>query len=157
MFVWPRFKLCACLFCAFDLSSNYLHVCLTKVQSICMFVLCIWPRFILFACLFCAFTKAQTIYMFVWPRFKLCACLLCAFDQSSNYLHVCLTKGQTICMSVLHIWPKFKLFACLSKISTLCQRLSMKKFTDSQYGFCPLVWMFRGRNGNLTIIHINDG
>ena len=26
----------------------------------------------------------------------------------------------------------------------------------SQYGYCPLVWMFRGRNANLTINHVND-
>ena len=116
---------------------------------------------------------AIPLYQKAWKKnvhltkFKLFACLFCAFDKRSNYFYVCLTKVQTfcmlvwpryqiICMFVLCIWPRFKLFACLSKVWASCQRLPLKNFTDSQYGYCPLAWMFRGRNANLTINHVND-
>lgn len=33
----------------------------------------------------------------------------------------------------------------------------MKSFTESQFGNCPLVWMFCGRETNVRMNHIREG
>ena len=74
------------------------NVHLTKVQTICMFILRIWPRFKLFVCLLdqgsnflhVCLTKVKLFACLFDQGIKLFACLFCAFDQGSNYFHVCL-------------------------------------------------------------------
>ena len=35
------------------------------------------------------------------------------------------------------------------------RRTLMKAFTESQFGYCPLIWMFRGRNLTSRINHLH--
>ena len=45
----------------------------------------------------------------------------------------------------------------ISKFMTFGQRSSiMKAFIGSQFGYCPLVWMFCGRQTNARINHIHE-
>ena len=39
---------------------------------------------------------------------------------------------------------------------TFGQRRNMKAFIESQFGYCPLVWMFCGRQTNARINHIHE-
>ena len=32
----------------------------------------------------------------------------------------------------------------------------MKSFTESQFGYCPLIWMFHGREVNNKINHLHE-
>ena len=36
------------------------------------------------------------------------------------------------------------------------RRLLMKSFVEAQFGYCPLVWMFHGREINRKINHIHE-
>ena len=45
----------------------------------------------------------------------------------------------------------------ISKFMTFGQRRNiMKAFIESQFGYCPLVWMFCGRQTNARINHIHE-
>ena len=48
----------------------------------------------------------------------------------------------------------------LSRLSNLMsfqqRRLLMKSFVEAQFGYCPLVWMFHGREINRKINHIHE-
>ena len=45
----------------------------------------------------------------------------------------------------------------ISKFMTFAQRRNiMKAFIESQFGYCPLVWMFCGRQTNARINHIHE-
>ena len=45
----------------------------------------------------------------------------------------------------------------ISKFMTFAQRWNiMKAVTESQFGYCPLVWMFCGRQINARINHIHE-
>ena len=45
----------------------------------------------------------------------------------------------------------------ISKFMTFAQRRNiMKAFIESQFGYCPLVWMFCGRQANPRINHIHE-
>ena len=45
----------------------------------------------------------------------------------------------------------------ISKFMTIAQRRNiMKAFIESQFGYCPLVWMFCGRQTNARINHIHE-
>ena len=35
-------------------------------------------------------------------------------------------------------------------------KILFKAFVESQFGYCPLTWMFRGRRANSKINHINE-
>ena len=37
-----------------------------------------------------------------------------------------------------------------------CQMTLMKVFTESQFGYCPLVWMFCNRQENNQINHLHE-
>ena len=37
-----------------------------------------------------------------------------------------------------------------------CRRTLMKAFVEPQFGYCPLIWMFCGRNLNNWISHLNE-
>ena len=47
-------------------------------------------------------------------------------------------------------------FIRISKFMTFGQRRNMKAFIESQFGYCPLVWMFCGRQTNARINHIHE-
>ena len=52
---------------------------------------------------------------------------------------------------------KFSVFALLSNFMSLNQRRAlMKRFIESQFGFCPLIWMFHGRIVNKKINHLHE-
>ena len=36
------------------------------------------------------------------------------------------------------------------------RRILMKPFIESQFGYCPLVWMFHGRGVNNKINHLHE-
>ena len=48
----------------------------------------------------------------------------------------------------------------LSRLSNLMsfqqRRLLLKSFVEAQFGYCPLVWMFHGREINRKINHIHE-
>ena len=48
----------------------------------------------------------------------------------------------------------------LSRLSNLMsfqqKRLLMKSFVEAQFGYCPLAWMFHGREINRKINHIHE-
>ena len=46
-------------------------------------------------------------------------------------------------------------FIRISKFMTFGQRRNMKAFIESQFGYCPLVWMFCGRQTNARINYIH--
>ena len=39
---------------------------------------------------------------------------------------------------------------------TFLQRRNIKAFIEFQFGYCPLLWMFCGRQTNARINHIHD-
>ena len=52
---------------------------------------------------------------------------------------------------------KFTALIRISKFMTFGQRRNiMKAFIESQFGYCPLVWMFCGRKTNARINHIHE-
>ena len=50
--------------------------------------------------------------------------------------------------------------SALSRLSNLMsfqqRRLLLKSFVEAQFGYCPLVWMFHGREINRKINHIHE-
>ena len=58
------------------------------------------------------------------------------FDEHVNYL--CKNAGQ-----------KLNAFACITPFMNINKKKNiLKAFTESQFGCCPLIWMFRGRRVN---------
>ena len=52
---------------------------------------------------------------------------------------------------------KVKRFNKIGKLLSLEQRkLLMKSFIESQFGYCPLTWMFCGRKTNARINHVHE-
>ena len=52
---------------------------------------------------------------------------------------------------------KLAVIARLSKFMSFKQkRILMKKFVESQFGFCPLIWMFHSRKVNSKINHSQE-
>ena len=52
---------------------------------------------------------------------------------------------------------KLNVLARLAKFLSLEQRkLLMKSFIESQFGYCPLTWMFCGRKTNARINHVHE-
>ena len=52
---------------------------------------------------------------------------------------------------------KLSALARLANFFSLEQRkLLMKSFNESQFGFCPLIWMFCGRKTNARINHVHE-
>ena len=52
---------------------------------------------------------------------------------------------------------KLNALARLAKFLSLEQRkLLMKSFIESQFGYCPLTWMFCGRKTNARINHVHE-
>ena len=52
---------------------------------------------------------------------------------------------------------KLAVIARLSKFMSFKQkRILMKKFVESQFGFCPLIWMFHSRKVNSKINHLRS-
>ena len=52
---------------------------------------------------------------------------------------------------------KLSVLARMSKFMNFKQRrLLMKTFIDSQFGYCPLIWMFHGRIANRKINHLHE-
>ena len=52
---------------------------------------------------------------------------------------------------------KLTAFIRMSKFMTFAQRKNiMKAFIESQFGYCPLVWMFGGRQTNAKINHVHE-
>ena len=52
---------------------------------------------------------------------------------------------------------KFTALIRISKFITFAQRKNiMKAFIESQFGYCPLLWMFCGRQNNARINHIHE-
>ena len=63
-----------------------------------------------------------------------------------------------------YVWNQCKK-ACrkLSALTRICKFLSlerrrplMKSFIESQFGYCPLVWMFCGKKSNNRIKHLHE-
>ena len=53
---------------------------------------------------------------------------------------------------------KLAVFARLPKFMSLKQkRILMKTFAESQFGYCPLIWMFHSRTLNSKINHLQEG
>ena len=52
---------------------------------------------------------------------------------------------------------KLSVLARLSSYMTLTQRIVlMKSFTEAQFRYCPLVWMFHGRELNIKINQLHE-
>ena len=52
---------------------------------------------------------------------------------------------------------KLSIFARLSNFMSIKQRrVLMKSFTESQFGYCPLIWMFHGKEVNNKINHLHE-
>ena len=52
---------------------------------------------------------------------------------------------------------KLSVLARLSNFMSITQkRIIMKSFIESQFGYCPLVWMFHSRSLNNRINHIHE-
>ena len=52
---------------------------------------------------------------------------------------------------------KLAVFAKLSKFMSLKQkRILMKTFAESQFGYCPLIWMFHSRTLNSKINNLQE-
>ena len=52
---------------------------------------------------------------------------------------------------------KLSVLASLSSYMTLTQRrVLMKSFSEAQFGYCPLVWIFHGRALNRKINHLHE-
>ena len=52
---------------------------------------------------------------------------------------------------------KFSVLARLSNFMSIKQRrVLMKSFIESQFGYCPLIWMFHGRGVNNKINHLHE-
>ena len=52
---------------------------------------------------------------------------------------------------------KLAVLARLSKFMSFKQkRILMKKFSESQFGYCPLIWMFHSRKVNSKINHLHE-
>ena len=52
---------------------------------------------------------------------------------------------------------KNSVFARLSNFMSIKQRrVLMKSFIESQFGYCPLIWMFHGRGLNNKINHLHE-
>ena len=53
-----------------------------------------------------------------------------------------------------------KKLSVLARLSTLMsiklRRVLMKSFTESQFGYCPLIWLFHGRGVNNKINHLHE-
>ena len=52
---------------------------------------------------------------------------------------------------------KLSVLARLSNFMNIKQRrVLMKSFIESQFGYCPLIWMFHGRGVNRKINHLHE-
>ena len=52
---------------------------------------------------------------------------------------------------------KLSVYGRLSNFMGIKQRtVSMKSFIKSQFGYCPLIWMFHGRGSNNEINHLHE-
>ena len=51
---------------------------------------------------------------------------------------------------------KLSVSARLSNFMRIKQRVLMKSFIESQFGFCPVIWMFHGRGVNNKINDLNE-
>ena len=52
---------------------------------------------------------------------------------------------------------KLSVLARLSNFMSLTQRRTlMKTFIESQFGYCPLIWMFHGRIVNKKMNHLHE-
>ena len=52
---------------------------------------------------------------------------------------------------------KLSVLARMSKFMNFKQRrILMKTFIESQFGYCPLIWMFHGRTANRKINHLHE-
>ena len=52
---------------------------------------------------------------------------------------------------------KLSVISRLSNLMSLQQRrLLLRSFVEAQFGYCPLVWMFHGREINRKINHIHE-
>ena len=52
---------------------------------------------------------------------------------------------------------KLAVLAKLSKFRSFKQmRILMKTFLESQFGYCPLIWMFHSRKVNSQINHLQE-
>ena len=52
---------------------------------------------------------------------------------------------------------KLAVLARLSKFMSFKQkRILMKTFVESQFGYCPLIWMFHSRKVNNKINHLQE-
>ena len=52
---------------------------------------------------------------------------------------------------------KLSVWSILSNLMSFHQkRLLMKSLVEAQFGYCPLVWMFHGRETNKKINHIHE-
>ena len=55
------------------------------------------------------------------------------------------------------VGKKLSLLARLSNVMSIKQRrVLMKSFIESQFGYCPLIWMFHGRGVNNKINHFHE-
>ena len=55
------------------------------------------------------------------------------------------------------VGKKLSLLARLSNVMSIKQRrVLMKSFIESQFGYCPLIWMFHGRGLNNKINHLHE-
>ena len=51
----------------------------------------------------------------------------------------------------LSVLARLSNFMCTNK-----KRVLMKGFTESQFGYCPLIWMFHSRGTNNKINHLHE-
>ena len=54
-------------------------------------------------------------------------------------------------------WKKNKALARVcTYLSLECRRTLMKAFIESQFAYCPLIWMFCQRSSNTRINHLHE-
>ena len=81
--------------------------------------------------------------------------------QNKNYLRIEIGRNLNFDDHVISLCKKagrkLAVLARLSKFMSFKQkRILMKTFVESQFGYCPLIWMFHSRKVNSKINHLQE-
>ena len=65
--------------------------------------------------------------------------------------------NNNVCLHYAKKLAKNSVLARLANFMSIKQRrVLMKSFIESQFGYCPLIWMFHGRGVNNKINHLHE-